>query len=467
MLAMSITVFFASCSDDDDKPAPDPDPHSPSNILKVNSEIVKTTYDGYLWNDKLPSMTSFKLENESDPITFFEKKLRYDALDKWSYVTDEAKSMFDEYKGISTTYGYGLSFGRVIDTNNYFAIVDYVYSNSPAQKAGIERGDILLMMDGKYINADNAMDLYNSSSITLELAEVVDRSLRLTGEKVSMQAIEMDIDAVNAYRVIEKGNKKIGYICYTDFTVNSETKLTQVFSEFKSKGATDIILDLRCNRGGAVITSQHLAGILVPEAMVESKDNYFLAERWNENYDDTYLSFKNAGVNMGLQQGAKLYVLTSPNTASASEAVIVGLKPYLDVVTIGDITHGKYCGAALLQFGVDSKGKVTDEALTNWAISLIVFKFVNKDGLTDFKDGLAPTYKVEEDWTNLLPFGHEDDPLVAKALELITGKSVVDKRSVTRTLSPTYQLLENQEMISPLKGGMNKIVKGMFDYPSN
>lgn len=469
LFSFSIIVCLISCKDDDDPTPgtdPNPDPHSEATIQKANLNILDYTYYNYLWNDKLPNRSIFDITAEPDPEKFFAEKLRNKELDRWSYVTDEADKLFDSYEGKSTTYGYSLSRGEITGTGNYFVLVDFVYPDSPAEKAGIMRGDIIVLINGQDIYSGNYMDLVNSSSITLQMGIIEDNKLKITDRKVSMQSVDMTLNPVNTYKVIDKGQKKIGYLCYTDFTSGSETKLVAAFTELKSQGITDLVLDLRYNGGGADVTSQELASMLVPADKIEDKENYFLTQRWNNNYmnyykqkgDDLNYYFVRTGINMGFPDKTKLYILTSQNTASASEALIAGLMPYLDVVLIGETTHGKYCGAALIQFGVDSEGEVTDEALSSWAISLVVFKFANKEGLTDFSSGLRVNHYAVEDWQNLLPFGDENDPLVAKAIEVITGIPTTTQKASLRTLDSSYQLLPNQRM-SPLSGGMNKIIK--------
>lgn len=240
-----------------------------------------------------------------------------------------------------------------------------------------------------------------------------------------MQAVEMYLDPVNTNTVIDKGAKRIGYLCYTDYVEKSHDKLVEVFKEFKRESVTDVVLDLRYNPGGASLSVPFLSSILAPKNVVE-KGEVCLEELWNDGYmayfkrkgeDRNEYFQKNIGVNMDLSH---LYVLTSKSTASASEATMVSLMPYMDVIQIGEPTHGKYCGAALLR-PMASNDRV-DAEIGNWAMSLVIYKFANKNGLTDFKDGLTPTFSVTDDWMCQYPLGDERDPMLAKAIEVITGE---------------------------------------------
>jgi C-terminal processing protease CtpA/Prc len=138
----------------------------------------------------------------------------------------------------------------------------------------------------------------------------------------------------------------------------------------------------------------------------------------SQHYDTNEYFTDTLPVNMDLN---RLYVLTTSNTASASESNIIGLDPYMEVVRIGTSTHGKYCGGNLYS--------AEDKEISNWGMYLMTYRFANKNGVTSFTGGLEPTFEVEEDYFNLYPFGDEHDPLLGKALELITGEPYVPMRS--------------------------------------
>ena len=141
-------------------------------------------------------------------------------------------------------------------------------------------------------------------------------------------------------------------------------------------------------------------------------------------------------VNMNLD---RLYVLTSGNTASASEATIVGLKPYLDLVQIGGTTSGKYCGGILLSpedaYGANNKNYYTN--FSNWGMYIMIYRFYNSTGVSSFTSGLVPTIPVEEDGFDLKPFGDEEDPLLGSALAHMFNKTYVGTRSGKISLPAT------------------------------
>lgn len=118
---------------------------------------------------------------------------------------------------------------------------------------------------------------------------------------------------------------------------------------------------------------------------------------------------------------SRVFILTSSQTYSASEVTLVGLDPYMDVIRIGERTGGKYTGMEILPAIVVIGGiYMLDPIIGNWAITPVTLEYKNKNGENP-KGGLAPDYKVNSFYLPLQPLGSEKDPLVAQALELITG----------------------------------------------
>ena len=120
---------------------------------------------------------------------------------------------------------------------------------------------------------------------------------------------------------------------------------------------------------------------------------------------------------------SKVYFLTSRTTASASESLMVGLYPYTDVIQIGTTTYGKCYGSITIDDWEDPKRH-------NWAMQPLVLKYSNADGYTDFVNGILPDYVVADNLLYAEPFGSYRDPLLAKALEEITGVAPVTKKTV-------------------------------------
>ncbi len=455
-LAVILMAFSSGCTKSD---GPDSKLTQEERLLqKANKFVYDYTSEAYLWRDHIPSGITYK--SAPTPPELFEL-MRYDNLDKWSYVTDNSQEAMDEFQGVSTTYGHSLAFGRFTNKpDNLFAVVQFVYEGSPAQKAGLERGDVILKLNGAAITEDNYRQLYYSQTMEIgmgafnESGAIVD-----SGVSHKLSAVKMYEDPVVAHSVIDAGGSKVGYLSYAGFYAESHDRLVEVFKEFQAAGVSELILDLRYNLGGNAETPPYLASLFAPAEAVKGK-KVFLTQTWNDLYMDYYNKKKydmntyfNEKTPVNLNLG-RVFVLATSSTASASEATISGLMPYMDVVLIGGNTYGKYCGAALL-VPTDSEGN-EDKEISNWLLSLVVYKFVNTQGLTEFKDGIAPDYKVEDNGLlQGIPLGDASDPMVAKALSIIAGD--------TKGAEAPQIMMQGVQMLPymgerPMKDGMNTLL---------
>jgi len=456
-LFIPCTVFvLLSCEKDHTDSVPDL-----SEAQKVNQFIYSDVKDYYLWT-AAKDWSHINPETETDPFDFFES-LMYRPTDKWSMLTDNAEGFYNMLDGIGTTFGYELTWAQLNTTERLCAIVLYVYPNSPAEKAGLVRGDFLVAInENEYITNQNYTDLYNAPSITLRRAYLTDSgTLTMDSKPVYMEAVLMYEDPVIKDTVVVKGTHRIGYLCYTNYTKESESRLLEVFAGFKAEGVTDVVLDLRYNGGGYAETSRLLSSILAPDPVAKGKE-IFLTQTWNQAMMDL---FKRTGedtneyfmddlsVNMDL---SRLYVLTLEFTASASEATIMGLRPYMDVIQIGEPTHGKWYGGGLISPMVyDDRKKewITDKEIENWMMYLMIYRYADRDGNTSFSGNtLVPDIYAGEKYTYLLPqLGDERDPLFGKAVELITGESVNTRSAQSR---PYPYTIRDVRLRSSLNGKM-------------
>jgi C-terminal processing protease CtpA/Prc len=113
----------------------------------------------------------------------------------------------------------------------------------------------------------------------------------------------------------------------------------------------------------------------------------------------------------------RLYVISSADTASASELLINGLSPYIDVILIGDDTTGKNVGSYSIYDWIDDEGNRNPRH--TWAMQPITLKIANSEGFADFENGLQADYRLQEDVANLGFLGEIDEPLLEKTLEVM------------------------------------------------
>jgi C-terminal processing protease CtpA/Prc len=125
---------------------------------------------------------------------------------------------------------------------------------------------------------------------------------------------------------------------------------------------------------------------------------------------------------------SKIYILTSRSTASASELVINGLKPYMTVEQIGDVTVGKNVGSVTL-YDSPTFGNENRNPNHRYAMQPIVLKIANSAGYGEYFNGLTPNYLLKENYGNLGVLGDASEPLLSTALGKISGTAKMLKQS--------------------------------------
>lgn len=416
-----LVAILVSCEKDEANPD-----SSKANILKVNKFIWEVMDEIYLWQAQMPR--NIDINKEPDPIKYFDKLLYQD--DKWSFITDDVEGLLNGFEGREKTFGYSLTFGQFTGTQTYFAIVEYVNPSTPASEAGLQRGDLIVKINNKEITQSNYMELFYGSTISITKGVLTSSGIAL-GSTLSMTSRDLAINPILLHKTMDVDGKKIGYIVYNQYITDYNTQLTSIFQEFRNQQVTDIVIDLRYNPGGYVDAAIHLCSILAPQSAV-STPAILIKKQWNQLYQNYWTQNniteqlqttfnKDVAVNLDL---SRVYFLTSQGSASASELTITGLMPYMEVVTIGQTTSGKYTASSTFQPTINDKGDL-DPDIKNWAIQPIIFKYANAAGLTDFKNGLTPNYEVEEVLVaeTVPQLGDMDEPFLAKAIQLITGNT--------------------------------------------
>ena len=433
---------FIACNDDNDDD--NKITKEEELILRVNQFIHDNMSTFYLWSEKMPNIDPQK---EKEPIAYFKKLLVTE--DPASIITDDAQGLIESLNNMNETFGYSLAYYGVGD-DNYCAVVKYVFPGSPAD-GKLKRGDIIIKINYNYITEDNIDKLTQNGTIYLSKGILDGKYIKEDGNvPITLTSKKMETDPVLIEKVIEKGNHKIGYLMYTDFASSFNNSLKDAFNKFKSKGITDLVLDLRYNHGGDDAASGLMCSAIAPkDKAVEGE--LLSHEKWNTQCQKVFESspeydeqihryFQKVDCNLDLPT-KRVYILTTRETASASEYVAICLKPFMDdVVLIGTKTYGKYTTMMLMQPAKEGEnGKtIADEELSNWLIAPIVSRYTNIEEYPNFTGGMEPNYEVED---QLLPpsstLGDEREPLLEKAIELITGENRLTPRSAIR---PTYNL---------------------------
>lgn len=437
---LTVGVLFSGCKEEEV-------PIIIPEASEVNSFIWYGLHDYYLWNSLVPALNETKyaqvdnlnafLNKYDDPYELFTSLLyKYEVVDKWSFLVDDSKTIDDWISGISETMGYDFMLGRIGNSGDLFGFVRYVYKGSPAEKAGVKRGDIFLKVNETQITISNYQRLlFETKTYLLSFATISDYTISLNNRSVVMTAIEMQENPINMDTVFVFNNQKIGYLVYNGFIADFDIQLNDVIKKFKDANIDRLVLDLRYNGGGSVRSSIYLASMIygteaskvfIKAQYNEGFQSFLLKEEGDSFLTDNFVTTidktdKTPATAINTLNLNNIHIIVSDNTASASELLINGLKPYMNVTVVGINTTGKYTGSMTVK-DWDQKGNVNPNH--KWAMQPIVVKYANSLGVSDYIDGLAPTIIAEEDFINLLPFGDPNEDLLKVVLADIKGITV-------------------------------------------
>lgn len=382
-LLLGLLFFFSACKDDDDDVKSD---------KATNQWIESTMRSYYLWYEDIPDKA--KLNYNSTPETFFQSLLsNNDGKTRngiqYHYSTIEKKKSATTRSYLGEEPSLGFEFQNWIIGTRYATNILYVLPGSPAEKQGLKRGDWIHKINGANVSNQNVSDLLGGKTVVLTVSDHYDNvSNAHTVELVPAKVEDNPVFLTKVYEDESTGNKKVGYMVYNHFTSgpggdNDETynnELRHRFAEFKAQGVEEFVLDLRYNGGGLVTSAQILAELLAPESAL---GNTFCYLKYNDIQSRTVtfnLDRKEENLNL-----SRLFVLTTSRTASASEAVINGLRPYYKVYLLGEKTEGKNVGSVTL----------TNDKY-DYDLHPIVCRIFNAENESEYADGFSPSWEPKD-----------------------------------------------------------------------
>jgi len=297
--------------------------------------VLENMQDSYLFSDQLPTVQASNFDGPEDYI----RALRVAPYDRFSYVSDAETS--DAFFEEGESFGFGMRLEWSKDQNLYFTLVEPL---SPLGLAGVDRGDEILAINNvppqEFTREffEQALGTGDEEvTATFEIGEQSGGS-RTVEVKKSLYSVQTVLDA----KVLTQGNSRIGYLNFLTFIEPSEAELNSAFNQFRAENIDELVLDLRHNLGGRISIAEQLASQIAGNAV---EGGAFTRLNFNRKYSEKNVSFpfevRQNAVNL-----PRVFVLTSPNTCSASEMVINNLRPFIDVITIGDTTCGKPYGSS-------------------------------------------------------------------------------------------------------------------------
>ena len=442
LLTLLFASFFVSCSKDQDDETPKVVDPTTGADLTVENFVYRGMNEIYLYKADVLVLANDYFDNQEEKNDYLDnfaspEDLFYDGLvapqDRFSFIVDDYVELENLFSGVSKTSG--LSYGLVrycSSCSEIFAYVRYILPNTPASETGLKRGDIINRIDGQQLTDSNFSQLFAPDAFTVGLATLEGSNITNIDQTYNLTKIaNYNTNPVFIAKTLDVDGQKVGYLMYNSFTADYDPQLNAAFGQFKADGVTDLILDLRYNGGGSVRTATDLSSMITGQFAGQ----LFMKEFWNAEYQAYFESEAPQRLlnnfNTTLKTGelinslnlSKVYVITTSRSASASELVINGLKPYIDVVQVGETTTGKFQASVTL-YDSPNFGRENANPSHTYAIQPLVLKSVNSAGVSDYINGLVPDIAITENIRDLGVLGELSDPLLNTAVNAILGNRI-------------------------------------------
>lgn len=299
--------------------------------------------------------------------------------------TDEFNQMVDgKYEGI----------GCLISQLEDKAVIISVYDESPAKKAGMLEGDILLTVDGMDVLKEGVSRI--SDYIKKEAKGMVELTILRDGEeqKLNLKRGEVEIPSVSG-KVIEKNGKKIGYIDISIFSSVTDSQFEKKFKEIEADGIDGLVIDVRDNNGGYLSSVTDILNHLLPKG----KKIYQI----QKGDDVTVYKDKTSE-----KREYPIAVIANGASASASEIFAGAIKESYSGYVVGTKTYGK---GTVQQVKKLSDGSMIKYTVENW---------LTPDGNWINEKGIEPTDKVILNDEYYKTYSEEDDNQLQRAIDLVS-----------------------------------------------
>lgn len=279
------------------------------------------------------------------------------------YSPDEYRQLMDEdsgqYKGIGVTV--------MKDTATGYVLVESVFENQPAARAGIQTGDLITSVNGR-------------NTLEMELTEVVmeiknknrkDADIKIVrdGKILDFKVVKSDI----VLDTVEYSMKKdqVGYIKITEFIENTDEEFIEAVDELQKEKMKGLIIDLRNNGGGLLDSCVNIVSRIIPadKLIVYTENKKKERQEFNSNSKKTV--------------DVPIVILTNGNTASASEILTGCLQDYSKATIIGTKTYGKGIVQNILPLSDGS------------ALKFTISKYYTPKGQDIHEKGIEPDKKIE------------------------------------------------------------------------
>ena len=292
------------------------------------------------------------------------------SLDPYTTIVDDSLSNMLETKLEGEYKGLGI---EIYNDQNSNIIVYSVFDNTPAKKAGIQEGDMIVKFNNQELNNITTTDFINlvkkenDNNIELTLKrnnEYITVSLKR--EKVILPSVTKDIYNIDG--------KKIGYIYLEVFALNTSEQFINALNELEKQNIDSLIIDLRNNTGGHLASAEQLTSVFLDKTHV-------VYQIQDKEETTKYYSTSDKG------KTYPVAILVNENSASASEIFAVAMQEEYKAIIVGKNTFGKGTVQEVQSLNKDINYKVTTKRWLSpsgkWINKVGVTPDINVDLLTD------------------------------------------------------------------------------------
>ena len=356
-----------------------------------NSGIAGVSLSKLKYMEEVINRYYYKDVTEADEATGIYKGLMASLDDKYAdyYTPEEYQKLMEELGG--SFGGIGATLSKDADTGN--VVIQGIYEDSPAEKAGLKAGDILLAADG--VNSVDCETLEDFVSLVRgEIGTEVKLLYSRDGVENTVKVVRDNIEIKSIRYEVLEGD--IGYVYIADFSENTADQFKAAMDDLQSRGMKGVIFDLRTNGGGLLDSVTEILDYLLPEGTtvyIEDKDGH----------KQVFKSDAKHFVDLPMT------VLTSEYTASASEIFAGAIRDYDYGTLIGTKTFGKGI--------VQSTINLPDGS----AMKLTTARYFTPKGECIHEVGIEPDIKLEYEFMGGADTEYDElqDNQIQKAIEVL------------------------------------------------
>ncbi|MDP5458684.1 S41 family peptidase [Alishewanella sp. SMS8] len=359
------------------------------------------TNNSYLWYREVADRdpAPFSVANYFDLLRTEQLTDSGSPKDNFHFTEVTAEYQQQTQAGVTAGYGIKWSFGRNSPPRSI--TIAYTEPNSPARNAGLARGDQLVSINGVDFVNDNSeagVDLLNRALFPSETGltfNFVFTAVDGTRKTVSMTSANVSTSAVQNVAVLDTPTGKVGYMQFNTHIAPAQPQLISAVQQFASANVKDLVIDLRYNGGGLLALASQLGYMVTGPAIIQNQ--FFERTIFNDKYPNTnpitgaslapipfyskvidYEGNRLTNTDLPSLNLSRVFILSTGNTCSASEALINGLRGInVEVILVGNKTCGKPYGFY-----------PTDNCGTTYFT--IQFTGVNAQGFGEYADGFIP-----------------------------------------------------------------------------